>query len=130
MPIEKLLVRMRLIPKKHFNNKAIAVQLERAIKGASERCGGLDIDVDHDTHKFVASAMGVFLGRHSSAFAPNQARAPWAEVVEEHVKALLEEAATAAALAEPRGSQVDPVRRSMELAHLGKVPKAFGALSS
>ena len=92
MPIEKLLVRMRLIPKKHFNNKAITVQLERAIKVASGRCGGLDIEVDHDAHKFVASAIWVFLGRHRSALAPSQARAPWAEVVKERVDRLYHEA--------------------------------------
>ena len=64
----------------------------------------MDIDVDHDAHKFVASAMGVFLGRHRSALAPSQARAPWAEVVKERVdrlhhgdfEALFEEAAAAA----------------------------------
>ncbi len=48
MPIDQLLMRPQLIPKKHLTNKAIATQLERAIKVASARCGGLDMDVDHD----------------------------------------------------------------------------------
>ncbi len=36
-------MRPQLIPKKHFTNKAIATQLERAIKVASARCGGLEM---------------------------------------------------------------------------------------
>ena len=138
VPIEQLLMRPQLIPKKHFTNKAIAAQLERAIKVASARCGGLDIDVDHDAHKFVACVMWVILGRHRSAVAPAQARAPWAEVVKERVdrlyrgefEALFDEAAAAAEVAGPRGGQVDQARRAVELAHLGKVSKAFGALTS
>ncbi len=55
-----LVMRPQFIPKKHFTNKAIAIQLERAIKVvASGRCGGLEIDVDHDAHKFVACMMCV-----------------------------------------------------------------------
>ena len=138
VPIEQLLMRPQLIPKKHFTNKAIATQLERAIKVASGRCGGLDIDVDHDAHKFVACIMWVILGRHRSAAAPSQARAAWTEVVKERVDrlyrgefaALFNEAAAAAEMAGPRGGQVDQVRRAVELAHLGKVSKSFGALTS
>ena len=33
-------------------------------------------------------------------------------------------------MAGPRGGQVDQVRRAVELAHLGKVSKSFGALTS
>ena len=77
--------------------------------------------------------MWVILGRHRSAVAPSQVRVPWAEVVRERVdrlyrgdfEALFDEAAAAAELASPRGGQVDPVRRAVELAHLGKVSKAF-----
>ena len=142
VPIEQLLMRPQLIPKKHFTNKAIATQLERAIKVASARCGGLDMDVDHDAHKFVACVMWVILGRHRSAVAPTHARAPWAEVVKERVDRLyrgeFEElfgvAAAAAEVAGPRDGQVDQSRRAVELAHqyshLGKVSKAFGALTS
>ena len=137
VPIDQLLMRPQLIPKKHFTNKGIATQLERAIKVASARCGGLDMDVDHDAHKFVACVMWVILGRHRSAVAPTHARTPWAEVVKERVdrlyrgefEALFDEAA-AAEVAGPRGGQVDRVRRAVELAHLGKVSKAFGALTS
>jgi hypothetical protein len=131
-------MRPQLIPKKHLTNKAIATQLERAIKVASARCGGLDMDVDHDAQKFVACVMWVILGRHRSAVAPTHARTPWAEVDQERVdrlyrgefEALFDEAATAAEVAGPRGGQVDQVRRAVELAHLGKVSKAFGALTS
>ena len=136
--IEQLTICPQLIPKKHFTNKAIATQLERAIKVASGRCGGLDIDVDHDAHKFVACIMWVILGRHRSAAAPSQARAAWTEVVKERVDrlyrgefaALFNEAAAAADMAGPRCGQVDQVWRAVELAHLGKVSKSFGALTS
>jgi len=82
--------------------------------------------------------MWVILGRHRSALAPSQVRAPWAKVVKEHVdrlyrgefEALFDEAAAAAELAGPQGGQVDPVRRAMELAHLVKVSKALGAVTS
>ena len=85
MPIDQLLMRPQLIPKKHFTNKAIATQLERAIKVASARCGGLDMDVNHDAQKFVACLMWVILERHRSAVAPMHARTPCAEVVKEYV---------------------------------------------
>jgi len=138
VPIDQLLMHPQLIPKKHFTNKAIATQLERAIKVASARCGGLDMDVDHDAHKFVACVMWVILGRHRSSVAPTHARTPWTEVVKERVdrlysgefEALFDEAAAAAEVAGPRGGQVDQVRRAVELAHPGKVSKAFGALAS
>jgi len=119
-------------------SKAIATQLERSIKVASACCGGLDMDVDYDAHIFVAYVMWVILGRHRSAVAPTHARTPWAEVVKERVdrlyrgefEALFDEAAAAAEVAGPKGGQVDQVRRAVELAHLGKVSKAFGALAS
>ncbi len=77
---------------------------------ASARCGGLDIDVDHDAQIFVACIMWVILGRHRSALAPSQVRAPRAKVVNERVdrfyrgdfEALFEEAA---AVAEWRGPE-------------------------
>ena len=123
-PIDKFVMRPKLIPKKHFTNKIIVTQLERAIKVASARCGGLDIDVDHDAQKFVACIMWVILERHRSALAPSQVRAPWAEVVKERVdrlyrgefEALFDEAAAAAELAGPRSGQVVSVRRAVELA--------------
>ena len=66
---------------------------------ASGRCGGLDIDVDYDAPKFVASVMEDFLGRHRSALAPSQARGPPLPCGD--FEALFEEAAAAAELAEP-----------------------------
>ena len=43
---------------------------------------------------------------------------------------LLREAMAAAETLGPRGGQVDQARRAVELAHLGKVSKALGALTS
>ena len=63
-------------------------QVERAMKVASARCCGLDIDVDHDAHKLLSCFMWVILGKHRSALAPSRARAPWAEVVKERVDRL------------------------------------------
>ena len=68
----------------------------------------------------------------------SQTRAAWTDVVKERVDrlcrgefaALFDEAAAAAEMAGPRGGQVDQVRRAVELAHLGKASKAFGALTS
>ena len=122
VPIEQLLLRPQLLPPKHFTNKKIAAQLERAFKVASARCGGLDVDVDHDAHKLLACAMWVFLGKHRSALLPSQARAPWAEVVTERVdrlyrgefQALFEEAVAAAESSGPRSGQLDPARRAVE----------------
>ena len=138
VPIEQLLMRPPLLPKKHFTNKAIAVQLERAFKVASARCGGLDIDTDHDAHKFLACVMWVILGKHRSALTPSQARAPWAGVIKERVdrlyrgqfEELFREAMAAAETLGPRDGQVDQARRAVELAHLGKISKALGALTS
>ena len=66
------------------------------------------------------------------------ARPAWTEVVKERVDrlyrgefaALFNEAAAAADMAGPRCGQVDQVWRAVELAHLGKVSKSFGALTS
>ena len=82
--------------------------------------------------------MWVILGRHRSPFAPSQVRAPWAEVVKVRVdrlyrgefEALFDETAAAAELAGPRGGQGYSVRRAVDMAHLGEVSKAFGALTS
>ena len=137
-PIAQFLLRTPLLPKKHFTNKAIVAQVERAMKVASARCCGLDIDVDHDAHKLLSCFMWVILGKHRSALAPSRARAPWAEVVKERVdrlyrgefEAMFGEAIVSAEASGPRGGQANRVRRAVELAHLGKVSKALGALTS
>ena len=49
-PIEKFLMRPQLIPNKHFTNKIIVTQLERAIKVASARCGGSDMMRKNSLH--------------------------------------------------------------------------------
>jgi hypothetical protein len=59
-------------------------------------------------------------------------------VVEERVdrlylgdfEAMFREAVVAAEAAEPRGGRADRVRRAVELAHLGKVSKSLGALTT
>ncbi len=92
VPIEQLLMRPPLLPKKNFfTNKAIAVHLERAFEVASTRCAELDLDTDHDAHRFLACVMWVILGKHRSALTPSLARTPWAGVIKERVDRLYSE---------------------------------------
>jgi hypothetical protein len=135
-PIDQFLVRHPLLPKKHLAKKVIVAQVERAMRVASARCGGLDIDADHDAHKFQFCLMWVCFGKHRSPLAPS--RAPWTEVVVDRVdrlyrgdfEALFAEASATAEVASRVSGQSDRVRRAVELAHLGKVSKAMGQLTS
>jgi hypothetical protein len=134
-PIDLLLQRPPLIPKKHFSNKAVVTQVERVMRVASAWCGGLDIVVGHDAHKLLSCFMWVILGKYRVALTP--ARTPWVVVVEERSNTLLQggfealfgEAVVAAEAPWSRNGRADRVRRTVELAHLGKVSKSLGALT-
>jgi hypothetical protein len=71
VPIDQLLLRPPALPKKHLTNRVIQAQLERAIKVATARCAGLDVDVDHDAHNLLSCVIWVILGKHRSTLAPS-----------------------------------------------------------